>query len=341
LRISFARNTVRDLPRQLVNVAMMRPTRERTRGDVAGLSPTRARPGSAPLILIWLSFLILSLPAHRTSAFAATPTLQGQTQAQTPAPASQNSVLELPRKPSRRSVDRDLSGKITHFLHSHRLSSVSAQVFVDKKGTRIVVLTGQAAYEAIKDQAERQVRDFLRDAPIAIQNRISVSPGPGLTPPPIAAGQNELELPQVGHISTRFLGCWHGTTAERPVGWQALSPTASYLEYHSDRIGLCVTFQDGELHVTDASAQGAGAQYMHASGIDYGFSYKPLSANGTQIFLDLKSWDPTMPDYVVKGSARCTLNPDDTVTYFISATTSINGQAAVRAETVARLERDR
>lgn len=302
---------------------------------------TPASSGSARLTLIWLSFLLLWLPAHHASAFGGTLTTQSQTQPKAAASGGQKPVLELPRKHSRRSVDQELSRKITNFLHSHRLSSVRAQVLVDKKGTRTVVLTGQLAGEAIKDQAERQVRDFLRDSPVAIQNRIRVSPGPGFIPPPIAAGQNELELPQVGRIAKRFLGCWHGTTAERPVTWQALSPTASYLGYHSDRIGLCLTLQNGELHVTDASAKDAGARYTDATGIDYGFSYKPLSANGTQIVLDLKSWDPTMPGYVVKGFARCTLNADDTVTYFISATTTINGRAAVRSGTVARLKRDR
>ncbi len=201
------------------------------------------------------------------------------------------------------------------------------------------MLTGQLASEAIKDRAERQVRDFLRGSPVAIQNRIRV--GPDLTRPPIAAGQNVLEVPQIGRISKGFLGCWHGTTAEQPVGWHALSPTASYLGYHSDRIGLCLTLQNGELLVTDATAKDAGARHTDATGINYGFSYKPVSANGAQIFLDLRSWDPTMPSYVVKGSARCTLNADDTVTYFLSTTTSINGQAAVRSDTVAQLERDR
>ena len=317
----------------------MRPVRERRRRDSAGLPPP-ARSRSARIIFAWLSFLIVSFAVHRASAFAQTP-LQSQTQAQTPPSVSQSPVLELPRKASRRPVDRELTGKITEFLHSHRLSSVRAQVFIDKKGSRTVVLTGQLAYEAIKEQAEQQVRDFLRDAPIAIQNRIRVGPGPASTPPPIVGNQNELEIPQIGRLSTRFLGCWHGITAETPLGWHALSPTASYLGYHSDRIGLCVTLQDGELHVTDASAKGAGPRYTRGGGLDYGFSYKPLKASGTQILLDLKSWDPTMPDYVVNGSARCTLNADDTVTYFISATTSINGQAAVRSETVAQLERDR
>jgi hypothetical protein len=300
------------------------------------INPASSRP--APLILIGLSFLLLSLPAHHASAFEGAPTTQSQTQAQAPASGGQNRVLELPRKRSRR-VDQKLSREITDFLHSHRLSSVRAQVFVDKEGTRTVVLTGQLAGEAIKDRAERQVRYFLRDSRIAIQNRIRVNPGS--KPPLMAGGQNVLELPQIGRLSKRFLGCWHGTTAERPIGWWALSPTASYFGYHSDRIGLCLAFQNGELHVTDASAKDAGARYTDATGINYGFSYKPVSANGAQIFLDLRSWDPTMPGYVVKGSARCTLNADDTVTYFISATTSINGQAAVRSETVARLERDR
>ena len=304
-----------------------------------GLIPASSR--SAPSILIWLSLLLLSLTAICASAAGAAPITQSQTQPQAPASGGPNSVLELPREGSPQSLDRELSRKITENLDSHRLGSVTVQVFADKKGNRTVVLSGQVASEPIKDQAERQVRDLLRDSALAIQNRIGVGREPGSTPPPIAAGQNELELPQVGRLSRQFLGCWRGTTAERPLGWQALSPTASYLGYHSDLIRLCLTLKNGELRVTDASSQYANAKDAYGKGTDYGFTYKPERASGTQILLDLRSWDPTMPGYTVKGSARCTLNADDTVTYFLSVTTSINGQAAVRTETVARLERDR
>ncbi|HYB91687.1 MAG TPA: hypothetical protein VEC38_11650 [Candidatus Binataceae bacterium] len=312
------------------------PRRRRREG--AGLCVAPARLRLARLLLIGLSFLIASFTAHHVAASEATPTPQSDAQAQAVAPAGQSSVLEAPRNSSRRKVDREQSRRITDFLHSQRLSSVSAQVFVDEKGARTAVLTGQLAYQAVKDQAEQQVRDFLRGSPIAIQNRISVSGG--LTPPRMAS-QNELELPQIGRLSARFLGCWQGTTAERPLAWQALSPSASNFGYHSDRIRLCVTVQGGALHVIDASAKREGARYTRAASVDYWFSYKPLSATGAQILMEVKSGDPTMPNYVVKGSARCTLNADDTVTYFISATTSINGQAAVRTETVALLGRER
>src|SRR5208337_4859582 len=97
-------------------------------------------------------------------------------------------------------------------------------------------------------------------------------------------------IPQVGFISKQFLGCWSGTTADKPATWRTLSKTGSLLTYHADRLGLCLTWIDGRLEVTDASANPRPDNTEPWSGM-YGFTYRPVNASGREIELELKSWD--------------------------------------------------
>lgn len=289
------------------------------------------RPG---LVLVFL--LALAQPSSSSD-----PARVMQSQPQTEVPALKPSsggkpVLELPSKEPQLAADRELSGKINEQLHRDRLPQVNAQVFENADNTKSVVLSGQVRTELSKHEAERKVRDLLEGSTVAITNQIKVNPEIDSAPPPLTAYQNELEIPQVGFISKRLLGCWSGTTAAKPVTWQTLSEAGSNLGYHADRLGLCLTWRDGKLEVTDASANNSepGSEM-------YGFIYRPVSASGREIKLELKSWDLTDPNgYVAKGTAHCTINSDDSVAYFISVTTFLKGRAAVRSETIAQLQRE-
>ena len=290
-------------------------------------------------ILLGLVLLFLFALAPPSSASDPAAVIQNQPQIEVPAlkpPSEGKPVLELPGNRPRLTADRELSRKITQLLHRDRLPQIDAQVFENAGGPKSVVLSGQVRTELDKHEAERKVRDLLKGSTVAIRNQIKVNLKIDSAPPPITAHQNELDIPQVGFISKRLLGCWSGTTSAKPVTWQTLSEVGSQLGYHADRLGLCVTWRDGKLEVTDASANNAdpGSEM-------YGFIYRPVSASGTEIKLELKSWDLTDPNgYVAKGTARCTINPDDSVAYFLSLTTFLKGQAAVRSETIARLQRE-
>ena len=287
-----------------------------------------------------LTLLVLLAPAWSASSSDPVVVIQSQPQTEVTAPkppGAHKPVLQLPAKRSELSVDRELSRTLTKRLHRDRLPYVKAQVLIDAPSkAKSVVLTGQVRADFSKHDAEETVRNFFKSSTVAIENQIKVNPEIGSAPPPITAHQNELEIPQVGFISRRFLGCWSGITAGTPTTWQTLSEAGSHLGYHADSLGLCLTWRDGKLEVTDASAYDSdpGAEM-------YGFSYKPVSASGTEIKLELKSWDMTdAKGYVATGTARCTLNPDDTVADFISVTTFLNGQAAVKSETTAHLQRE-
>ncbi len=293
---------------------------------------------SSPLrIAIRLGLILLLLLIQAQSALSSEPNPAIQNQPQPVAPAHKP-VSQSPRKRSQRPVDRKLSGQITKQLHDDRLPYVNAQVLIDRAGKpKSVVLTGQVETEADKRDAEDRAKGFFKGSTVVIENRIRINPDLTSTLPRLTGHQNDLEIPQVGYISKRFIGCWSGMTAGNPVTWQKLSPAGNRLGYHADRLGLCLTWRDGKLEVTDASAYDIDP----ASSL-YGFTYKPISANGTEIKLELKSWDSSDPNnYVARGTARCTLNPDDTVTDFISVTTFLNGQAAVRSETIAHLKREK
>ena len=278
--------------------------------------------------------LFLLIQAQSASSSDPNPTIQNQPQPGVPA---HKPVSQSPRKRSQPSVDRELSRKITEQLHDDRMPYVHAQVLIDRAGKpKSVVLTGQVETEAGKRDAEDGARSFFKGSTVVIEDRVKINPDLTSTVPRLTGHQNELEIPQVGYISKRFIGCWSGMTAGNPVTWQNLSAAGNRLGYHADRLGLCLTWRDGKLEVTDASAYDADP-----GGSMYGFTYKPISASGTEIKLELKSWDSSDPNnYVAKGTARCTLNPDDTVTDVISVTTFLNGQAAVRSETVAHLKRE-
>ena len=286
------------------------------------------------LVLVFM----LALAQPSSSSDPAT-VMQSQPQIEVPSrkrPSGGKPVLELPSKGPQRADDRELSGKINEQLHRDRLPQVNAQVFENMDDTKSVVLTGQVRTELRKREAERKVRGLLEGSTVAITNQIKVNAEIDSAPTRLTASQNELEIPQVGVISKRLLGCWSGTTAATPLTWQTLSQAGSYLGYHADRLGLCLMWRDGKLEVTDASANNS-----EPGSETYGFIYKPVSANGTEIKLELKSWDSTDPnDYVAKGTARCTINSDDSVAYFLSVTTFLRGKAAVRSETIAQLQRE-
>ncbi len=294
------------------------------------------RPIAIQLGLVMLLLLAVAQPS--SSSDPAT-VMQSQPQIEVPArkrPSGGKPVLELPSNGPRLNADRELSGKINEQLHRDRLPWVNAQVFENVDDTKSVVLTGQVRTELSKQEAERKVRDLLAGSTFAITNQITVNGKIDSASPPLTARQSELEIPQVGFISKRLLGCWSGTTAAKPLTWQTLSEAGSNLGYHADRLGLCLTWRDGKLEVTDASANNSepGSEM-------YGFIYRPVSANGTEIKLELKSWDLTDPNgYVAKGTGRCTINSDDSVAYFVSVTTFLKGRAALLSETVARLQRE-
>lgn len=291
---------------------------------------------SLSLITIRLGLILLFLLVQAQSALSSEPNPAIQNQPQPGVPAHKP-VSRSPRKRSQPSLERELSGQITKQLHDDRLPYVNAQVLIDRAGKpKSIVLTGQVETEAGKRDAENRARSFFKDSTVVIEDRVKINPDLTSTVPRLTGHQNELEIPQVGYISKLFIGCWSGMTAGRPVTWQKLSPAGNRLGYHADRLGLCLTWRGGKLEVTDASAYDADA-----GGSMYGFTYKPISANVTEITLELKSWDATDPNnYMAKGTSRCTLNPDDTITDFLSVTTFLNGEAAVRSETVAHLKRE-
>ncbi len=298
----------------------------------------------AIVILPVLALLCLVALARPASSADTAPVIQNQPQINVP-PLKQATegkpVLEVPSKGPQLSVDRDLSREIEEELGRDQLPFVRAQVFKNVDDTKSVVLTGQVRSEASRQEAERTVRDLLAGSTVVITNQIKINPGLDSSAPPLIASQttpshNELEIPQVGFMSKELLGCWIGTTAPTPAKWETLSPTGSYLGYHSDRLELCLTLRDGKLEVTDASANNVEPGHKM-----YGFVYKLVSASGKEIDLELKSWDLTDPNnYVAKGTGHCTLNSDDSVAYVIDVTTYLKGQAALRSATTARLERE-
>ncbi len=288
-------------------------------------------------ITIRLGLILLFLLIQAPSALSSdpTPTIQNQSQSGAPAPRP---ASRSPRKRSQSSPAQELSRKLTEQLHDDRMPYVNAQVSIDRTGNpKSIVLTGQVETEAGKLDAENKARGFFKDSTVVMENRIGINPDLTSTLPRLTGHQNDLEIPQVGYISKLFIGCWSGMTAAKPVTWQNLSSDADRLGYHADHLGLCLTWLGGKLKVTDASAYDADP-----GGEMYGFTYKPISATGKEITLELKSWDSSDPNnYVAKGTSRCTLNPDDTITDFLSVTTFLDGKAAVKSETVAHLQREK
>lgn len=161
--------------------------------------------------------------------------------------------------------------------------------------------------------------------------------GPGSGKAITGGGQNALELPRVDRMSAGLLGCWTGETAAAPVKWQVTAPIGAKLGYRRDRIRLCLSGVRGKLQVNSASAE--DPEPMEAQ---YKVIYRPVRAIGSQVDMEIKSWDPDSPiTYVETGTARCVLNSDGTVTYSHSVTTFLNGKAALQAEARADLKRER
>jgi len=282
-----------------------------------------ARVGLIPLIV-----LVLARPALSSDS---SPVIQGQPGAEVTAPKRPPI-----HSPAKRNVGRGLSRTITERLRRDQLPYVKAQVVIDPASrAKSVVLTGQVRTDLNKREAEDAVRNFFKGSTVTIDDRITLSPEIASQPASPIVGDNELEIPQVGFISKGFLGCWNGNTGGKPVTWRKLSEAGSRLDYHPDQVGICLAWRDGKLEVTDASANDIEGAEM------YGFTYRLVSASGTEIKLELKSWDLTDPkNYTAKGTARCTLKPDGTVTDSMTVTTFLNGKAALLSEAVANLERD-
>lgn len=154
--------------------------------------------------------------------------------------------------------------------------------------------------------------------------------------PPTGHAQQELEIPRVGQMSQKLLGCWSGETAPAPVKWQVIAPDGARLEYRTDRIHLCLSGVRGELRVTALDSNDPGP--LH---VQYKVSYRPVRANMSEVEMEMKGWDPSSPiSYVETGTARCTLNPDGTVTYSHSLTAYLDGNAALLLEARAELRRE-
>ena len=91
-------------------------------------------------------------------------------------------------------MDTALSRRTSEHLHHERLPYVDAQVLRGDRGeANSVVLTGQVHTAFGKQDAERKVRAFLGEYPLAIKNQISVV---GEIPehPKASASQNEIDL---------------------------------------------------------------------------------------------------------------------------------------------------
>ncbi len=149
-------------------------------------------------------------------------------------------------------------------------------------------------------------------------------------------GQNALEVPRVDQMSQRLLGCWIGETDPAPVKWEVVSPAGRNLGYSRDRIRLCLSDAKGELRVRYADAKDADP-----SPHPYGIVFRPVRAVGKQVDMAVKSWDyESETGYLETGTARCVLNPDDTVNYSHSITTYLGGKPALKAQAHATLKRD-
>jgi hypothetical protein len=124
-------------------------------------------------------------------------------------------------------------------------------------------------------------------------------------------------LRQGGEILKRILGCWQGTTAERPLEFRVLSPLAYLLrvQYHTDVIRICMTLENDDVKVTDSSAAfDPNSPFAGLPGPDYGYSYHVLSASGAEITLEVRTSAPLGGPFVGEvGPAHFNLNEDDTI----------------------------
>jgi hypothetical protein len=91
---------------------------------------------------------------------------------------------------------------MSEYLHHERLPYVDAQVLRGDRGeANSVVLRGQVHTAFGKQDAERKVRAFLGESPLAIENQISVMGEIPKHQPKASASQNEMDL------EPALLGC--------------------------------------------------------------------------------------------------------------------------------------
>jgi hypothetical protein len=141
-----------------------------------------------------------------------------------------------------------------------------------------------------------------------------------------------LQLHQGGYISRRFLGCWHGTTAPRPLERRPLSDLAALVFYQDDDIDVCMTWNEEQLLVKNASASSVFYAYR--------YDYRVLQARGTEITLEINSSDPAYPNtFLTTGQEFLVLNSNDTVDCHIQVVSFVRGKAAVWTKTAAVLRR--
>ncbi len=192
--------------------------------------------------------LLLSIS---TSLYASGPVPAMQTQPQFSAPsptassAGRQQTLTLPARQQPPIVDTALSRRTSEHLHHERLPYVDAQVLRGDRGeANSVVLTGQVHTAFGKQDAERKVRAFLGESPLAIKNQISVV---GEIPehPKASASQNEMDL------EPALLGCWRGTNARDDTerwlgacGRMVRVPVTYKLCFQRSEDDLEITFQN-------------------------------------------------------------------------------------------------
>jgi len=151
-------------------------------------------------------------------------------------------------------------------------------------------------------------------------------------PASFGTGTQVLTLSQGGYVSKRILGCWHGTTAARPLEWRRLSPLGAIEAYHRDNVDLCLNWKNNELEVTDSRWSCAGCNYSK----NHRSSYQVVSASGDQVTLQVE--DSARP-LTNKGRQDFVLNQDDTIDERIAFSGYVLGLRTIEGVTTAHLTR--
>ncbi len=142
-----------------------------------------------------------------------------------------------------------------------------------------------------------------------------------------------LTLSRGGYVSKRLLGCWRGTTADRPTEWRALSSLGKIEAYHRDNIDLCLNWKNDQLEVTDTRWSCAGCNYSKNDRS----SYRVVSASGDTVTLAVEDFARPLSN---KGREDFVLNQDDTIAERIAFTGYFLGLPAIEGVTTAPLKRN-
>jgi hypothetical protein len=89
------------------------------------------------------------------------------------------------------SIDSGQSQELSEYLKNHRLPLVSAQVVKGAGGAPQVILFGYVATEQGQLDAENRTRKYLKDASVAIDNRIKINSEIANSPPPMPEQQGQ------------------------------------------------------------------------------------------------------------------------------------------------------